>query len=195
MRKTKAILYALLAAAFYAVNVPFSKLLLVHVGPTSSHEPLCLALQVFGLRRWLASSSPIRATARMGSLSKLSRGFRSASPRRAAAWRGSHYSNASLLGNFEIVATTVIALAFFKEAASRRHWAAIGLITLSSILLSFEGTDSLRFSTGSLFALLARYDQDRKQTLKNAALLTVGFLPRSLAMAVLMLTGEEYSVP
>ena len=37
------------------------------------------------------------------------------------------------------------------------------------------------------FALLARYDQDRKQTLKNAALLTVGFLPRSLAMAVLML--------
>lgn len=155
MRKTKAILYALLAAAFYAVNVPFSKLLLVHVGPTSSHEPLCLALQVFGLRRWLASSSPIRATARMGSLSKLSRGFRSASPRRAAAWRGSHYSNASLLGNFEIVATTVIALAFFKEAASRRHWAAIGLITLSSILLSFEGTDSLRFSTGSLFVLLA----------------------------------------
>ncbi len=37
------------------------------------------------------------------------------------------------------------------------------------------------------FALLARYDRNWKQTLKNAALLTVGFLPRSLAMAVLML--------
>ena len=37
------------------------------------------------------------------------------------------------------------------------------------------------------FALLARYDRDWKQTLKNAALLTVGFLPRSLCMAVLML--------
>ena len=37
------------------------------------------------------------------------------------------------------------------------------------------------------FALLARYDQGWKQTLKNAALLTVGFLPRSLCMAVLML--------
>lgn len=32
MQKTKAIVYALLAAAFYAINVPFSKLLLNHVG-------------------------------------------------------------------------------------------------------------------------------------------------------------------
>ena len=34
MGKSKAILYALLAAAFYAVNVPVSKLLLSQVGPT-----------------------------------------------------------------------------------------------------------------------------------------------------------------
>ena len=51
-------------------------------------------------------------------------------------------ANASLLGNFEIVATTVIALILFKEAVTKRLWVAIGLITLSSILLSFEGTDS-----------------------------------------------------
>ena len=37
------------------------------------------------------------------------------------------------------------------------------------------------------FALLARYDRGLKQTVKNAALLTIGFLPRSLCMAVLML--------
>lgn len=37
------------------------------------------------------------------------------------------------------------------------------------------------------FALLARYDRGWKQTLKNAALLMVGFLPKSLCMAVLML--------
>ena len=35
MDKAKAVVYALLAAAFYAINVPFSKLLLSHVGPTS----------------------------------------------------------------------------------------------------------------------------------------------------------------
>ena len=34
-RKTTAIIYALLAAAFYAVNVPLSKILLKNVGPTT----------------------------------------------------------------------------------------------------------------------------------------------------------------
>ena len=64
-------------------------------------------------------------------------------------------SNASLLGNFEIVATTVIALCFFKEAVSRELWTAIAFITLSSILLSFEGSGSFQFSYGSLFVILA----------------------------------------
>ena len=64
-------------------------------------------------------------------------------------------ANASLLGNFEIVATTLIALFIFKETVSGRLWAAIALITLSSILLSFEGTDSFNFSCGSLFVLAA----------------------------------------
>ena len=64
-------------------------------------------------------------------------------------------ANASLLGNFEIVATTVIALAFFREKVSSKLWVAIGLITLSSVILSFEGTDSFHFSFASLFVLAA----------------------------------------
>lgn len=64
-------------------------------------------------------------------------------------------SNASLLGNFEIVATTLIALCIFKEAVTKRLWAAIGFITLSSMILSFEGSGSFQFSYGSLFVLLA----------------------------------------
>ena len=63
--------------------------------------------------------------------------------------------NASLLGNFEIVATTVIALSIFREIVSRRLWRAIILITLSSILLSFEGEGSFSFSCGSLFVIAA----------------------------------------
>ena len=62
-------------------------------------------------------------------------------------------ANASLLGNFEIVATTVIALLIFKEKVSKKLWAAIGLITLSSIILSFGGEGSFSFSVGSLFVL------------------------------------------
>ena len=64
-------------------------------------------------------------------------------------------ANASLLGNFEIVATTLIALFAFHEAVSNRLWVAIAFITLASVLLSFEGADSFKFSYGSLFVLAA----------------------------------------
>lgn len=61
--------------------------------------------------------------------------------------------NVALINNFEIVATAVIALFLFKEKISLRLWAAIGLITLASILLSIEGENSFRFSVGSLYVL------------------------------------------
>jgi len=64
-------------------------------------------------------------------------------------------ANASLLGNFEIVATTIIALVIFEEKVSWKLRIAIGFITISSIVLSFEGTHSMKFSLGSLFVILA----------------------------------------
>lgn len=64
-------------------------------------------------------------------------------------------ANASLLNNFEIVAISLIALALFHEKISGRLWAGILLITLSSILLSLEGTSSFQMSTGSLLDLAA----------------------------------------
>lgn len=64
-------------------------------------------------------------------------------------------ANASLLGNFEIVATALIALLAFKEKISNKLWTAIALITISSAILSFEGSGSFQFSVGSVFVLLA----------------------------------------
>ena len=64
-------------------------------------------------------------------------------------------ANAALLNNFEIVATALIALAIFKESVSRRLWLGIGLITLSTLVLSFEDISSFSFSSGSLFVVLA----------------------------------------
>ena len=64
-------------------------------------------------------------------------------------------ANVSLLNNFEIVATSLIALVIFREQISRRLWLSISLITLSSMILSFEDSSSLRFSAGSLLVLLA----------------------------------------
>lgn len=64
-------------------------------------------------------------------------------------------ANASLLNNFEIVTTSVIALLFFWEAIDRRLWFAILLIVCASIILTVEDMSSFAFSVGSIFALLA----------------------------------------
>ena len=52
-------------------------------------------------------------------------------------------------------APAMIALMVFHEHISPRLWLGILFITLSCALLSFEDLSSLRFSSGSLFVLLA----------------------------------------
>ena len=157
MSKVKAIIFAFLAAVFYAVNVPASKVLLQHVGPTTMAALLYLGA---GIGIGIMSMG---SRQRGEKLSKTDLPFvigmivlDIAAPifLMLGISHGSS-SSASLLGNFEIVATTIIALFLFKEAVTKRLWGAIGLITASSILLSFEGAESFRFSLGSLFVLLA----------------------------------------
>lgn len=50
--------------------------------------------------------------------------------------RSESAANVSLLNNFEIVATALIALAVFKEKISLRLWAGILFVVLSCALLS-----------------------------------------------------------
>ena len=63
----------------------------------------------------------------------------------------SNAANVSLINNFEIVATSLIALFVFKEVISRKLWVAIALVTAASVILSFEGADAFRFNIGSLY--------------------------------------------
>ena len=158
--KLKAIMFAFLAAVFYAINVPISKVLLQHVGPTTMAALLYLGagigigmMSLFNKKDWEKAESLTKAELPyiVGMIV-----LDIAAP--IFLMLGISYgssANASLLGNFEIVATTVIALILFKEAVTKRLWLAIGLITLSSILLSFEGTDSFHFSYGSLLVIMA----------------------------------------
>ena len=154
----KAILYAFLAAVFYAINIPASKVLLRDVGPTTMAALLYLGAGIGIAILSLLNTHDRKAFA---PLTRRDMPFvigmialDIAAP--IFLMLGIRYgtsANASLLGNFEIVATTVIALFVFKEAVSKRLWIAIALITLASILLSFEGTDSFRFSYGSLLVI------------------------------------------
>ena len=158
MNKVKAIAFALLAAAFYAINVPASKLLLNHIGPTTM-----AALLYLGAGLGMSVVSCLDKSDKGEKLDRHDLPYTIgmilldiAAP--IFLMLGISYGtsgNASLLGNFEIVATTLIALLIFKEEVSKRLWAAIALITLSSIMLSFEGAGSFSFSYGSLFVIAA----------------------------------------
>ncbi len=156
--RIRAILYAFAAALFYAVNVPCSKILLAETAPTFMAGFLYLGAGIGVGIMYLVHFS------HEGRKERLSRDdlpyaagmvlLDIAAPilLMLGISIGSS-ANASLLGNFEIVATTIIAFLIFKENVSPRLWAAIALITLSSIILSFSGTDSLAFSIGSLFVI------------------------------------------
>ena len=154
------IIYALLAAVFYAINTPLSKLLLENVPATFMAAFLYLGaglgVGIMYAFHWRNEDKSERIkkkdmpyTVGMIVLDILAPIFLMLGIKYGTA------SNAALLGNFEIVATTLIALVFFKETVSRRLWLAVSLITLSSIILSFEGSGSFHFSYGSLFVLLA----------------------------------------
>lgn len=156
MSKTKSIVYALLAAALYAINVPLSKLLLHHIDPTAMAAFLYLGAGIGVGAISVGRNKGERLTGKdmpfvIGMIA-----LDIAAPifLMLGISLGSS-SNTSLLGNFEIVATTILALLMFKEAVSIRLWGAIALITLSSVLLSLENTASFRFSYGSLFVLAA----------------------------------------
>lgn len=160
MSKAKSMLFAILAAVFYAINVPFSKLLLAHVDETTMAALLYLGAGVGVALLSLVNRKDRRAEQKLNMsdlpyvIGMIVLDIAAPILLMFGISRGSS-ANASLLGNFEIVATTVIALVIFKETVSKRLWVAIALITLSSILLSLNGTDSFQFSYASLFVLAA----------------------------------------
>lgn len=159
-KKNYATIYAILAAALYAINIPFSKLLLQKV------EPVFMAsLLYFGAGIGIAIISFLskKGEEKNNHLSKAEMPFVLAmiildiiAP--IFLMFGLRYAtsaNASLLNNFEIVATSIIALVIFKEVISRKLWIAIGFVTLSSVILSFQDISGFQFSIGSIFILIA----------------------------------------
>lgn len=154
--------FAILAAALYAINVPLSKLLLNHVGATMMAAFLYLGaglgLMCYGLlsKTWNGAEKQERLTKKelpytiaMVVLDILAPIFLMLGIARTNS------ANASLLNNFEIVATSLIALFIFKEKISKLMWVAIALVVAASVILSFEGAGSFVFNEGSLFVLAA----------------------------------------
>jgi drug/metabolite transporter (DMT)-like permease len=156
-----AILLAVLAAALYGISAPVSKLLLVELPPTLMAALLYLGagfgmLLVDMIKKVGQKEEPEAGIVRkdmpyiigmivldIGAPIFLMLGLSMTTS-----------ANVALLNNFEIVATSLIALFVFKEAVGKRMWQSIALITLASLVLTMED-HSFSFSTGSVFVLFA----------------------------------------
>lgn len=161
MKKRKiATAFAVLAAALYAVNVPLSKIILNHVEPTMMAGFLYLgagtglilysfAGRIFGKK---VIKEPLTKKELPYTIAMVVLDI--AAPILLMSGISETTSaNVSLLNNFEIVATSLIAFFIFREVLSKRLILAILLVTLASGILSFEGMDSFVFNRGSLFVL------------------------------------------
>lgn len=157
--KTKhiATFFAILAAMLYAINIPLSKLLLTQVEPTMMAALLYLGaglgLFLCGLLGGKAKKEdPLTKKELPYTIGMIVLDI-AAPILLMLGLERTGSANASLLNNFEIVATSLIALLVFREKLSRRLTLAIGLVTLASVILGFEGAGSFQFNTGSLFVL------------------------------------------
>lgn len=156
----KAVLFAVLAAVFYAISSPLSKVLLEDVSPYLMAALLYLGAGI-GMLAVRSASPKVRSDERAfvrGDLPFLVGMVVLDIAAPILLMYGllnSPASSVSLLNNFEIVATTLIALLVFGERVSPRTWLAIVLITASAVILSTAGSDGLSFSHGSIAVLLA----------------------------------------
>lgn len=163
-RLTLPIIQALFAAALFGASAPFAKLLLGEV------EPVLLAGLLYlgsGLSAALLGwAQRVRAKGIMVEAGLVQREW----PWLAGAvlaggilapivllfsLRETAAATASLLLNFEGLATTLIAVWFFREAISRKIAGAIGLIAAASIILSWNSQGEWGLSLGALGILLA----------------------------------------
>lgn len=161
MKDKKYILYAILAALLYALSTPISKILLVDLSPVFIASLLYLGAGIgmsfigyirkkttnYVYRKFTKDEIP--AILGMIVLDIIAPIFLMIGLSR------SHPENVALLNNFEIVATSLIAFFIFKEIIPKRLKFAILLVTIASIILSFEDMTALKFSLGSLFVLMA----------------------------------------
>ena len=159
-KKITATAFAILAAALYAINIPFLKLLMGNVDSTMMAGFLYFGAGI-GMLLYTSISNAIGEKTVKEPLTKAELPYTIAMIVLDIAapillmhgLRITTSANATLLNNFEIVATSLIALVVFKEVISKKLWIAIVLVSFASIILTFEGVGSFSFNIGSIMVL------------------------------------------
>jgi drug/metabolite transporter (DMT)-like permease len=156
------IFLALLSAVLYALSTPFSKILLEKIPSTMMAGLLYIgagigmgAIAFFRKKTGRNSENGKFTKAEMPYVFAMILLDIAAPISLMFGLRMTSAANASLLNNFEYVATALIAFSVFHEKISRRLLSGICFTVFSCALLSFEGSSSLDFSKGSALVLLS----------------------------------------
>ncbi|MDD3142399.1 MAG: DMT family transporter [Lachnospiraceae bacterium] len=204
------VIFAILAAALYAISAPASKLLLKEIPPVMMAALLYLGagmgMLILGTMRklWNKKSSEHKLTKKELPYTIAMILLDIAAPiLLLVGLKMTTAANASLLNNFEIVATSCIAFFVFKEIIHKRLAIAIGLITLSSIILSVEDLSSFSFSFGSIVVLLAcicwgfENNCTRMMSDKDPLQIVIikGFCSGACSLVIALSIGEKISSP
>ena len=156
-------LVAILSAVFYALSIPISKLMLLEeVNPVVlggfTYLGAGVGLLLLNLKNVFKFENPLTIkdvpyTILMVFFDILAIIFL------MFGLSKTNSSNVSLLSNFEIVATSLIACLIFKEQISKKLISSIFLIVIASLILTYDGANSLSFSFGSVLTIIAKNSQ------------------------------------
>lgn len=157
------IIQALIAALLFGASAPLAKLLLGGIEPIPLAAFLyigsgigLLSIKLFQRinQRGLDNEAQIEKSDFLWLAGAIFAGGVAAPITLLFSLQNTPAATASLLLNFEGVATTLIAFFAFKESISRRAWWAIALITIASIFLSINLNAEWGFSLGA-FGIIA----------------------------------------
>ena len=199
--KNIATFFAVLAAALYAINIPLSKVLLQFVQPTMMAAFLYLGagIGLFLYGKITKEPGEKLTKAELPYIIGMIVLDIAAPILLMIGLKQTNSTNASLLNNFEIVATSIIAFLIFREKLSGQLTAAIILVTAASIALSFEGEGSFQFNIGSLMVLGAAccwgLENNCTRMLSNKSSVQIttikGIFSGLGSLIVALLAGEE----
>lgn len=155
------IVFAILAALFYGISAPFAKVLLEEISPYFLSSLLyfgagigMMIVILIKKKRKNHNNTSFKRSDLVYIVSMIVLDI-IAPILLLVGLEMTTASTTSLLNNFEIVFTSLIAMIFFKEIIGKRMWIAIILIFIAGVILSIDNIETLSISTGSIFVILA----------------------------------------
>jgi len=210
--RTLPFIQAILAAVLFGASAPLAKLLLGEIEPTPLAACLYLGsgiILLFALigQRLSGSFEVKEAPLRKCDLPWLSgaiiAGGVAAPIILMYSLQVTAAATTSLLLNFEAVATTLIAVLVFHEALSRPAVLAVVLVTLASILLTFDTSGAWGISLGALGVLAATAlwgldnNLTRNISAKNPLVIVAikGLAAGTISLLLAVLIGSRFPSP